>query len=158
MKSKINVQKPRAPHHEKAKFLAFTKPFFIDPNYEKIPIELCNKGVQLQQKDDYNPFQKIIAEEVLRWFQTSRLIVFYHMNPMSSDDQFKAYALFKKQKMHFKNYGKETLKMAVEGTPYEAVLDLYISRNMIVFSPEPEIKKLLKISKKFPQLVLLGMF
>ncbi|KAF2898671.1 hypothetical protein ILUMI_07505 [Ignelater luminosus] len=156
LKSKINVQKPKAPHHEKATFLAFTKPIFLNPNYEKRPIELCTKGEQLWKKDEDNPFQRIIAGELLRWFQSSRLVVFYHMNPMSSDDQFKAYALFQKQKMHFKNYGKETLRMALEGTPYESVLDFYISRNMIVFSPELEVKKLLKVSKKFPQLILLA--
>ncbi|RZC41131.1 hypothetical protein BDFB_009095 [Asbolus verrucosus] len=78
------------------------------------------------------------------------------MNPMSSDDQYKAYVMFFKEKMHFKNYGKKTLELAVKGTKFETVLDFYVSRNMTVFSPEPEIKKLLKITKRFPQLVLLA--
>lgn len=48
------------------------------------------------------------------------------------------------------------MEMAIKGTPYEAVLDFYDSKNMTLFSPLPEIKKVLKISKKFPQLVVLG--
>lgn len=75
---------------------------------------------------------------------------------MSQEDQFKAYVLFKKQKMHFKQYGKKTLEMAVKGTPYEVILDFYVSQNMTVFSPEPAINKMLRITKKFPQLILLG--
>lgn len=75
---------------------------------------------------------------------------------MNQEDQFRAYVLFKKQNMHFKQYGKTTLEMAVRGTPYEVVLDFYVSQNMTVFSPQPEIKKMLNIIKKFPQLILLG--
>lgn len=77
---------------------------------------------------------------------------------MTKEQEFNAYVMFKKEKMHFKQYGSKTLELAIKGTPYERVLDFYISRNMTIFSPEPEIKKLLKILRKFPQLVLLGMF
>jgi len=133
-----------------------TQPFYINPIKAKPTFELCQKDFSPYKKNEDNPFQRIIAGELLRWFKSSHLVVFYHMNPMSADDQFKAFALFKKQNMHFKSYGKTTMEMALQGTPYEAALNLYISRNMTVFSPEPEIKKLLKVSKKFPQLVLMA--
>ncbi|CAH1183617.1 unnamed protein product [Phaedon cochleariae] len=156
-RGKINIQRPRLPHFEKAKYLAFTKPWFINPKKDKSQVELCKGfGEKLFEKDKENPFQEIIAQELRRWLTTSRLVVFYHHNPMNAEDEFKAYVMFKKQKMHFKKYGKRTLEMAVGGTPYETILDLYVSHNMTVFSPEPEIKKMLNITKKFPQLVLLA--
>ncbi|KAK4879435.1 hypothetical protein RN001_007581 [Aquatica leii] len=155
LRGKINIQKPKAPHHVKATFLEFTKPRFINPNLSKTSIDLCKNHVKFD-KDQDNPFQRIIAGELYRWFQNSRLVAFFHMNPMSADQQFKAYLLFKKQNMHFKSYGKQTMKMALEGTAYEAALSLYISRNLVVFSPEPEIKKMLKAAKRFPQIVLLA--
>lgn len=77
---------------------------------------------------------------------------------MTKEQEFNAYVMFKKEKMHFKQYGSQTLKLAIKGTPYERVLDFYISRNITIFSPDPEIKKLLKILRKFPQLVLLGKY
>lgn len=156
LRSKINIQKPKPPHHEKAKFLTITQPFLINPIMDKHPAELCKKDINLYQKDDYNPFKQIIAEELLKWFQNSRLIAFYHMNPMTSHQQSKAFLLFKKQGMHFKSYGKSTMELALKGTPYEAVLSLFVSRNMTVFSRNPEIKPLLKVTKKFPELILLG--
>ncbi|KAB0791825.1 hypothetical protein PPYR_09147 [Photinus pyralis] len=152
-RSKINIQKPQLPHHVKATFLELTKPMF--PRKVKTPIEFCNKG-NIYAKDGENPYQEIIAGEVFRWFQSSRLVAFYHMNPMSSDQKFKAFASFKKEKMHFQNFGRRTMELAVKGTAYEAALSLYVSRNFIVFSPEPEIKKLLKISKKFPEIILMA--
>ncbi|KAG5892976.1 hypothetical protein JTB14_015020 [Gonioctena quinquepunctata] len=156
-RGKINVQRPKPPHFVKATYLALTKPWFIKPNKDKKPIELC-KGPdeQLFNKDEENPFQRFLAQELYRWFTTSRLVIFYHHNSMNSDDEFKAFVMFKKHKMHFKKYGKKTLEMAVKGTPYDTLLNFYVSQNMTVFSPEPDIRKVLSITKKFPQLVLLA--
>nr|CAI5857037.1 unnamed protein product [Callosobruchus analis] len=155
-RGKIHLSRPRAPHFEKAAFLALTKPWYISTKKDKKPFELC-KGFNKDRTENVdNPFQKFVAQELHGWFTSSRLIGFYHHNPMNADDEFKAYCLFKNEKMHFKKYGKKTLEMAIKETPYEAVLDFYVSQNMTVFSPEPEIKKMLNISKKFPQLVLLG--
>nr|XP_023024250.1 39S ribosomal protein L10, mitochondrial [Leptinotarsa decemlineata] len=156
-RGKINVTKPKPPHFVKASYLALTKPWFINPNKDKKPMELCRGFDEKLFKDDNdNPFQRIIAQELYRWISTSRLVVFYHHNPMNAEEEFKAFAMFKKQNMHFKKYGKKTLQMAVEGTPYETILDFYCSQNMTVFSPEPEIVKMLNITKKFRQLVLLA--
>nr|CAH7759722.1 unnamed protein product [Callosobruchus chinensis] len=155
-RGKINLSRPRAPHFEKAAFLELTKPWYISIKKDKKPFELCKGFKQETTKNEDNPFQRFIAQELHTWFTSSRLIGFYHHNPMDADQEFKAFSLFKKEKMHFKKYGKKTLEMAVKGTPFETVLDFYVSQNMTVFSPEPEIKKMLKITKKFPQLVLLG--
>ncbi|VEN45821.1 unnamed protein product [Callosobruchus maculatus] len=155
-RGKVNLSRPRAPHFEKALFLELTKPWYLSNKKDKKPFELCKGFKQEKAKTQDNPFQRFIAQELHGWFTSSRLIGFYHHNPMNADDEFKAFCLFKKENMHFKKYGKKTLEMAVKETPYEAVLDFYVSQNMTVFSPEPDIKKMLKISKKFPQLVLLA--
>ncbi|CAH0556994.1 unnamed protein product [Brassicogethes aeneus] len=156
-RGKINIQRPKQAHYEKAVFLEATKPWFVNPNKDKPMSELCKgSGSAWKKEDRVNPFQQIIAGELKRWLTTSRLVAFYHMNPMNAETQFQAYVMFKKEKMHYKNYGRKTLEMAVEGTKYETLLEFYVSHSMTVFSPEPELKKLLKITKKFPQLVLLA--
>lgn len=154
-RGKINIQKPRAPHFERATYLALTKPYFEKKASPSL-IDLCNKNVNLRKEDVENPFQNIIAKELLQLFRSSRLIGFFHKNSMNSEQEFKAKVLFKRQNMDFKNFGKKTLQIAVTGTPYESVLDIYCSHNMIVFSPQPEIKKMIAVAKKFPQLALLG--
>ncbi|XP_030765433.1 39S ribosomal protein L10, mitochondrial [Sitophilus oryzae] len=154
-RGKINIQKPKPPHFERAKYLALAKPWFLPQDTDK---KRCGnlKKLDFHKQKEENPFQRILSQELYRWFKTSKLVAFCHYNPMTKDDEYKAYMLLHKEKMHFKKYGKETLEMAVKGTPYEAVLDFYVSHNITIFSPEPEIKKLLKILRRFPQLILLA--
>lgn len=156
-RGKINIQNPRPPHFERAKYLALTKPIFVSPYKDKPLTELCSgPGSQWKKKTEENPFQVIIAGELKKWLFESRLVAFFHMNPMNADQQFDAYVLFKKQQMHYKNFGHKTVELAVKNTPYETILDFYVSHNMTVFCKEPNIKKLLQITKKFPQLILLA--
>ncbi|XP_017778149.1 PREDICTED: 39S ribosomal protein L10, mitochondrial [Nicrophorus vespilloides] len=157
-RGKINIQKPQVPHFERARLLAVTKPIVIKQNKSnQKETELCMKNVRFFNKTYIeNPLQNIYANETLEKFQSSKMIVFFHMNPMSAEEHFKAYVTFNKQNMLYKNIGKKTLDIALKGTPYEAILNFYMCHNMIVFSPEMQIKKLLKISKRFPQLVVLA--
>lgn len=75
---------------------------------------------------------------------------------MSTEDALQAKRLFIKSDMQMEVYGKKTMKMALEGTPYEAVLSFFFSHNAIVFSYETNIKKCLRICRKFPSLLPLG--
>lgn len=61
-----------------------------------------------------------------------------------------------KQNMHLKAYSKSIINLALLGTKFESVLPLFNSSNRIVFSSEPNTKKLLKIAKKIPQMVVLA--
>ncbi|KAL3281183.1 hypothetical protein HHI36_004400 [Cryptolaemus montrouzieri] len=155
-RGKINVQKPKPPHFERAKYLAISKPWFISKNKDKTSVELCRKNVSRQKEGIENPLQRIIAQETLTFFQSSKLIGFYHANPMKASEQFKAFAMFKKEGMLLKGYGRKTMEMAVKGTHYEAILDIWIPHTMVVFSPEPKIKELLRITRRFHQLVLIA--
>lgn len=158
-RGKVNVRKPRAFHFQKALYLEFAKPWFLSTKKGKTATELCRGQVEEKKKDDENPLQRFIAQDLYDYFKKSKLVVFYHHNPATgNDEEFRAFAMFKKENMHFKKYGRKTMAMAIQGTPYEAVLDFYVSQNIILFSPEPDIKKVLKISKKFPHIVILGEF
>lgn len=151
-RGKINIQKPKPPHFERAKYLAVTKPY-----YEKKKVPLCDRDIdRWGHLKIENPYQRLLANELLEKFKSSRLVGFYHMNSMTGDEHHKAEVLFYRQNMSYVNYGKATLKMAVEGTPYEILSQWYCSHNMMVFSPELKIKELLKVNKKFPMLVLLA--
>lgn len=77
---------------------------------------------------------------------------------MLSEARFRAYIAFKKQNMHLHLYGLKTLQMALEGTKYELFTKYYTSHNIMLFNPEPTIKPILKIVKKFPQMILLCKF
>lgn len=69
---------------------------------------------------------------------------------------FKARVAFHKQNMHVKVYGKEIIRQAIANTKYEAAMPLFESKNCILFSTEPKLTQMLKITKKIPQMLLLA--
>ena len=66
--------------------------------------------------------------------------------------------MLKKQNVHLKQYGKKTVRMALEETKYEPVLTLFTSRNFMLYSEEPHVTKLLKLKKRMPQFILMSKY
>lgn len=156
-RGKINIQKPRAPHYERAKILKFIEPVYFSEKLSKSPEELCRKPVeQLKKEKIANPLQQIIARDVLNWFKKSKLIALFHANPSNAEDKFNFAVALKKINMRYKICGRQTLSLALQNTPYEAVLEMYTSHNVIVFGQDENVTKLLKVVRKTPEVVLLG--
>lgn len=103
-----------------------------------------------------NPYHLIIAREVRNWFDYSKMICIFHLNPIHSEDFFNAQVAFHKKGMKLKVYGKKIMKLAIGGTKYEAILPLFDTKYCIAFSPEIKVNDVLKILKKTPQMVLLA--
>lgn len=58
--------------------------------------------------------------------------------------------------MHLRTYGKKIVSMATKGTRYDAVNQLFVSRQDIIFGQPQSIDKMFKILKKAPQMVVMG--
>lgn len=58
--------------------------------------------------------------------------------------------------MYLKNYGRKTVTMALEGTPYISVMPLFVSHTDIVFCSEPKVNSLVKLASKMRYHILLG--
>lgn len=154
-RGKINIQRPRAPHYERARVIKLTEPYYESKKKNMSLLELCGDLRPKVEKTVENPFQKLLAKDCLNWFNHSRLVALFHLNPMTADEQFNAYVSCKKYNMHFKIFGHETLNMALVDTKFEAFTEHYVSHNILLFSTETNIKQMLKITKKFPQMILL---
>lgn len=153
-RGKINIQRPKAPHYERARVIAVTQ-----PKYAKPPKALtCFKSrAQRTATEIENPYNAIIAREVRNWLDHSRLVAIFHLNSISADEIFRVRVDLHKQNMHLKSYGRKIIGQAVEGTRYEAILPLFHSNHCIVFSPDQQnVNKLLRITRRVPQMVLLG--
>lgn len=156
-RGKINIQRPRPPHYDRALFNAVTEPIVPQPTitqecYQK-RLEKQFVGASVKQ---INPYEVIIAKEVINWLQHSKLVAIFHINSINSDDIFKVKVAFHKENMHLKSYGMTIMEKAMIGNQYEPLLPLFSSKNCIVFSEEAKIGQLLKIVKKTPQLILLA--
>ncbi|XP_054742271.1 39S ribosomal protein L10, mitochondrial [Anastrepha obliqua] len=152
-RGKINIQRPRAPHYERAKVLAVAQSLQ--------PVEEIDKSVacftrRQRDADLENPYVTVIAREVRNWLEHSRMVGFYHLNSIKQDDLFEVRVKLHKQNMHLKAYGKQIVRKAVEGTRFEAILPLFESNNCIVFSPDQQVGQLLRITRRVPQMLLLA--
>ena len=159
-RGKINIQKPRAPHHERGKLEKFTTPFISNPSTHKPWRERCSKiTVQKSTTKLVNPYEVIIAKECLNWFNNSKMVALFHNNSIKSQDQFKFAVPLRKANMYFKGYQPPILRIALTNSIYEPILQL-VQKNLpvtyFVFSPETNVEKLVKIAKKTPQLALIG--
>ncbi|XP_050443398.1 39S ribosomal protein L10, mitochondrial [Adelges cooleyi] len=155
---RVNVQKPRAPHHYRATIEALTLPKYDWPDRNKLPwTERCpNPFYKSKTIVEDNPYENILAKEAQDLFKQSAMVAIFHRNPVKYDLEFKAYKTFKMAGMDLTTYGKSTLNKALVGTNYEAVLQLFQSHSSILFSSTPQVPKLLKVIKKMPHLILLA--
>jgi len=156
-RGKINIQRPRAPHYDRALFNAVTQPIVPLPTITQSCYQRrLERQFVGETEKEVNPYEVIIAKEVVNWFNQSKLVAIFHVNSISSDDMFKVRVAFHKENMHVRAYGKGIIKKAMKGNQYEALMPLFNSKNLIVFSEEAKIGQLLKIVKKTPQLILLA--
>ncbi|XP_017856989.1 PREDICTED: 39S ribosomal protein L10, mitochondrial [Drosophila arizonae] len=153
-RGKINIQRPKQPHYERARVVAVTQ-----PKYPEAPKALTcfqsradRTGAQVE-----NPYNAIIAREVRNWLDHSKLVAIFHLNSITSDEIFRVRVQLYKQNLHLKAYGRKIIAQAVAGSQYEAILPLFHSNHCIVFSPDQQrVGALLRITRKVPQMVLLG--
>lgn len=154
---RINVQKPRKPHHYRAVIEEVTKfkyPWVIPSS---LPwSERCPKPSDSVKIIEENPYEKILAKEVKDLFEQSAMVAIFHKNPIKGELDFKTMKAFKMAGMDHLVYGKSTLNLALAQTNYAAVLDLFQSHSALVFSSTPQVPKLLKMIKKMPHLILLA--
>lgn len=158
-RGKINIQKPRAPHYLRAVVNKFLTPFYPFPDKGKKLEELCNKAItaaERKKKEEYNPYQRIIAREVRNWFDNSKMVAICHQNSMNSEDEFELAVPLRRANMYFKRYSNKIMKLALADSPYAVTMPLYSSQFSIVFSPDMNVADFENIIKKFPQVILLG--
>lgn len=159
-RGKINIQRPRAPHHEKGKVLKLVTPFIPNPDVVKHLKERCTRTtVWTKPEKPVYPYDVIIAKECLNWFKTSKMIAVLHANSITSEQQFEYAVPLKRANMYFKGYQSSILKLALKDSDYEVLLKLILPKmpvSYFVFSPDTNVSKLVKITKKTPQLILIG--
>lgn len=156
-RGKINIQRPRPPHFDRQLLIDLAKPVYGPPKHSLPDIELCKKGLSKSKKVEIdNPFERILARECLEWFNTSKMIIFLHLNSISMEDKIPLYADLKRNNMTLRSYGKKIVAMATTNTCYESVNKLFTSHQHIIFGQPENINKMFKILRKAPQLVIMG--
>lgn len=103
-----------------------------------------------------HPYNKIMSEKLRDELHSAGLICFFHRNPIKAEDKTKAHNLLFKKGFFLKNYNNATVRLAITGTKFESAMPFTYSRNALVISETPDIKTLLKLTRKIPQFILLA--
>lgn len=161
LRSHVNVQKPRPPHHRRGIVEKFITPFISNPDTHKPWVERCTNILANKKTVGKieNPYEKIIARECLNWFKSSQMVGIFHTNSIKAEEEFEFAVPLKRANMYLKGYQPSILDLALKGTAYEALLQLVQRKNRIgyfVFSQETNATKLFNISRKTPQVILIG--
>ncbi|XP_070509184.1 large ribosomal subunit protein uL10m [Chironomus tepperi] len=156
-RGKINIQRPKQPHFHRALILAMTKPIY--PKKERvIPCPLDESKFK-KKAVEVNPYEVILAKEARNWFDQSKMVGIVHINPINGEEFFKAAVALHKQGMKIKKYGNSLLKLAVQDTKYECILELnqnkFFSTGFIFCTEHNKVNTMLKVLKKIPQMTLL---
>lgn len=153
-RGKINIQRPRPPHYERARVLDVVKPIYKKPDFNAPCVEA---GRTKAAQEVENPYERIIAREVRNWLDHSKMVAFIHLNSIKQEDFFKVQVALHRHQMSVKIYGKSIIRQAVEGTQFEAIQPLFDVKTALIFCPdESKIRQLLAVLKKTPQFVLMA--
>ena len=157
-RSKINIQKPKPFHHERGKVMKLITPFYENPDKGKALWEVCKNTdkKKVERKLKENPYQIILAREVRNWFNSSKMIAFFHKNSVTAEDDFDFKVNLKRNNMYGKFYGQAILRLALTDTVYAPALKLFGPPGYIVFSPDVNVTALNRAAKKTPQVTLIG--
>lgn len=155
---KINLQRPRAVHYEKALFLAVTRPV-----YPRVTaVDICRKKRQQAQVIKINPqpthpYKLILKRELFEWFDRSEMILLCHTNSMTQLEYFNFRVECHRKNVATKIYGREIIRLALAGTRFEAMLPVLNAtpHNCMLFGNEWNVDDVLKITKRMPKVMVL---
>merc|ERR1711874_753756 len=116
--------------------------------------------------EETNQLEKLYADEMMRLFKDSRMIAFFHCNPITQRNLKKAWQDGRRIGMELKHYNVRTAKFGLRGTQWENCLRFFMDydgchqndflEQMILFSPDVKPAQVLKFERKVGEFNLLG--
>lgn len=163
--SKINIQRPRAPHYLRALMYAATEPVYprvtaVDKCQEKQKQKNAKKKQQEYAEKNpelLHPYHRLLKNQMYKHFDEAKMVLICHKNSMSGDEFFKfSVACFYKN-IQVKTYGSQIVRSALQDTRFEAMLPVLTSspHACLLFSNEWNVRDALQITKKMSKVVIL---
>ncbi|KAK6192879.1 hypothetical protein SNE40_004276 [Patella caerulea] len=153
---RVNIQKPKVDRLPRRLFEALVKPVFKPKGLK--PADICAvKTMQLlQQTKEVNPYEEFLFRRCLEMFETRKMIAVCQSLP-SSAEQFKAIRnQLINNGMNLVHFNNNLMRRAVTDSKYVNMLPLFIGHNYYIVSDDIQIKEMVKVTKKTPQLHLIG--
>lgn len=154
---KVNIQRPRPPHFERAVFNAATAPLYLRvPIVQECREEQLAKLNKKKEVKEPHPYIKILASEVIERFNSSAMILVCHVNSITEYEMFKIKVPLHQKGVSMKKYGPAITKLALKNTKFEKMLPLFRSNYCLLFSSEQNINDVLPVLRKTNKVFLIA--
>uniref|UniRef100_A0A8D2QSV0 Large ribosomal subunit protein uL10m n=1 Tax=Zosterops lateralis melanops TaxID=1220523 RepID=A0A8D2QSV0_ZOSLA len=114
---------------------------------------LVPKPPCVPQEDGYTRVLRRQAEQTLR---DSRMVAVCHYNSMAEEDVATLGHYLRRHNIHLKFVLNEVIRPVLAQSKYRNLLPLFVSRNVLLVSPEAPAREMLRVLKGVPQVTLLG--
>lgn len=156
-RGKINIQRPKPPHWERALFNAVTQPIYekksiVDECREKQLAKLQRTKIEAEP----HPYQQILSRELRELFETSEMVLICQKNSIDSYEFFKFKVALHQKDVKVKVHGKKILTAALNDTKFRNLLPVVSVYSCMLFGSPSSIGHILKVLKKTPPILLLA--
>lgn len=144
----------RQPHFKQKLLLAVCEPVFPRST---IPLEeKCGHLRPPPPRSDH-PYDILLAADMAQELKQSKLLCLFHQNQFSRSDRKLLSNEFEHEGMLLRYYNRDIARICLQNTPYQLLLHFAIGYPFtVLFAPNLEkIDKIFKISRKYPQAILM---
>lgn len=162
----VRVNKPKRATWFRQSLLEISKPVWVEEQTSQNIWRNCQHALKEEERREYddhiNELEKFYVSEMVEHFEKSKMIAFFHANPMKRNNFRIAWQNGRRVGMELKDYHYRVGKAGLLGTRWENCLHFWFQfpgeMNMqpILFSPNLDPEKILKYERKVPEFVLLG--
>ncbi|XP_040547946.1 39S ribosomal protein L10, mitochondrial isoform X1 [Gallus gallus] len=152
--SKAVTRHWKAMHFQRQKLMAVTE--YIAPR-PAVP-ERClapRRKVEEEEEEEYG-YARLLRQQVEEAFRDNRMIAVCQYNSMPGEDMVLMRHYLRKHNIEVKFVLNEIVRPVLSQSRYKNLLPLFVSRNILLVSPETKAKEMLRVLKGVPQVNLLG--
>lgn len=156
-RGKINIQKPRPPHYERALFNAVVQPIYKIKTVVEVCREKQEKKLQMVKIErEPHPYEIILARELREDFESAEMVLICQMNSIKALEWFRFRVALHRNDVKARVHGAQVRKTALKDTKFEKLLELMTVSSCMLFGDASTIGEILKVLRKFPQMILLA--
>ncbi|XP_077644470.1 large ribosomal subunit protein uL10m [Lonchura striata] len=149
--SKAVTRHWKAMHFQRQKLLALTE--YLPPRPSLPPRCQPPPAPLAPQEEGY---ARVLRGQLQDTLRASRMVAVCHYNSMAEEDVATLRHFLRRHGIHLKFVLNEVARPVLAQSKLRNLLPLFVCRNVLLVSPEPRAREMLRVLKGVPQVILLG--
>ncbi|XP_015741361.1 39S ribosomal protein L10, mitochondrial isoform X2 [Coturnix japonica] len=150
--SKAVTRHWKAMHFQRQKLMAVTE--YIAPR--PVVPERCVAPKGKEEEEEEYGYARLLRRQVEEAFRDNRMIAVCQYNYLPGEDMVLMRHYLRKHNIEVKFVLNEIIRPVLSQSRYKNLLPLFVTRNILLVSPETKVKEMLRVLKGVPQINLLG--